>query len=321
MKPAPIGRRDAKPLVLAIYGPTASGKSAVAEALARRIPAEAVAADSAQLYRGLPILTNQSPARLVGIWGLDHEGSVGEYQQTAHEAIDEVLAAGKTPIVVGGTGLYMRAALAELELPPPPSPGVRQRFERLYEAQGAEAAHALLASRDPAAAAAVHPNDRRRVVRALELTETDASLQPDESRLWTEETRHPTVLVALDVPFAVLDERIEARTRWMFAEGVEQEARRALAAPLSATTRRILGLEELATLPTEEALEAIVRRTRQLARYQRKWMRRLPAVTVRADRPPDDVADEILEVACSRKHIPPLRERPAHARARSRARR
>ena len=92
-------------LVLAIFGPTGSGKSAVAQALTERIPAEVVSADSMQVYRGLPILTAQSPGRLVGIWPLDHEGSVGEYQPLAHVAIDEILAAGSTPVVVGGTGL------------------------------------------------------------------------------------------------------------------------------------------------------------------------------------------------------------------------
>src|SRR3989441_13034639 len=101
-------------LVLAIFGPTGSGKSAVGEALTERIPAEIVSADSMQVYRGVPILTNQSPGRLVGIWPLAHEGSVGEYQQLAQAAIDEILAAGSIPVVVGGTGLYLRAALADL---------------------------------------------------------------------------------------------------------------------------------------------------------------------------------------------------------------
>ena len=111
--------------VLAIFGPTASGKTAVAEALADRVDAELVSADAMQVYRGLPILTNQSerPTRLVGIWPLDHEGSVGEYQRLAHAAIDEILTAGRVPVVTGGTGLYLRAALADLELPPRRRPG------------------------------------------------------------------------------------------------------------------------------------------------------------------------------------------------------
>ena len=131
-----------------------------------------------QAYQGLPILTNQPsrPTRLVGIWPLHHEGSVGEYQRLAHAAIDEILAAGRTPVVAGGTGLYLRAALSEMELPPTPSPGVRERWGALYDEAGPTVAHATLAERDPAAAAAVHPNDRRRVVRALELAEAGGSL-------------------------------------------------------------------------------------------------------------------------------------------------
>ena len=144
--------------MIAIFGPTASGKSAVAEEIARRVPAELVSADSMQVYRGLPILTNQSDGRaLVGIWELDHEASVGEYQELAHAAVDEILAAGRTPVVVGGTGLYLRAALADLELPPAPAPGARERLERLYDELGGERAHELLAERDPAAAASRPP--------------------------------------------------------------------------------------------------------------------------------------------------------------------
>src|SRR5256886_10123198 len=110
--------------VLALFGPTASGKTAVAEDLASRFPAEPISADSMQAYRGLPILTNQpgAPTRLVGIWELDHEGSVAEYQQLAHAAVDAVLRGGKTPIGGGGTGLYPRGPLAGLGLPPAPAP-------------------------------------------------------------------------------------------------------------------------------------------------------------------------------------------------------
>jgi tRNA dimethylallyltransferase len=294
--------------VIAIFGPTASGKSAVAEALAARIPAELVSADAMQAYRGLPILTNQSsrPARLVAMWPLDHEGSVGEYAALAHAAIDEILAAGRTPVVVGGTGLYLRAALAELRLPAPS--GERARWEAVYDSEGGEVAHERLAELDPEAAARVHPNDRRRVVRALELAAAGESLAPDEDRLWGEETRHPTLAVGLEVPKEELERRIEARTRAMLAAGAAEEAGRALAGPLSETARKTLGLEEAASLPPEEAYEAIVARTRRYAAYQRKWMRRIPGlVSVRADRPAGEVADEILEVARARQHLPARR--------------
>ncbi|HEU4450467.1 MAG TPA: hypothetical protein VFR63_10880 [Gaiellaceae bacterium] len=294
-------------LVLALFAPTASGKSAVAEALADHVEGEIVSADAMQAYRGVPVVTNQParPTRLVGIWPLDHEGSVGEYQRLAHEAIDEVLAAGRVPIVVGGTGLYLRAALAELDLPPAPPLGARERWEALYDARGPEWAHGALGDRDPEAAAAVHPNDRRRVVRALELAEAGASLRPARSRLWTEETRHPTVIAGLDVPPETLARRIEERARGMARRGAREEARAALAGPLSTTARTIIGLEEFATLPEEAAVAAVARRTTRYAAYQRKWLRRIPgAVSVRADRPPDAVADEILEVARARQRLP-----------------
>src|SRR5438034_11782666 len=134
-----------------------------------------------QVYDGLPILTNRSPhpERLVGIWPLSHVASVGEYAPLAHAAVDEILQAGRTPLVVGGTGLYFRAALAELELPPAPAPGARERWTALYESDP-EAAHMRLAELDPAAAAAVHRNDRRRVVRALELAEAGTSRAPKQ---------------------------------------------------------------------------------------------------------------------------------------------
>lgn len=283
--------------VLAIFGPTASGKTAVAEEVARRTPAELVSADAMQVYRGLPILTNQSerPARLVGYLGLEEEGSVAEYQRLAHEAIDEILAAGRTPVVVGGTGLYLRAALADLELPPPPPPGTRDRLERLYDEEGAEQAHALLAERDPEAAAAVHPNDRRRVVRALELAETGSSLRPGKDTLWSGETRHPTRVFGLEVPPEELAQRIEARTHEMFERGVEEEVARALSRPMSATASTIHGLQDISELPREEAIEALVARTRRYAAYQRKWMRRIPGLEVLdADGPPDEVAQEIV---------------------------
>jgi tRNA dimethylallyltransferase len=293
--------------VLAIFGPTASGKTAVAEAVADRLGGEVVSADSMQAYRGLPVLTAQPerPTRLVGIWPLSHAGSVAEYARLAHAEIDGLLAAGRTPVVAGGTGLYLRAALVDLELPPAPPRELRERWERLYDRLGAERAHAVLAERDPEAAARLHPNDRRRVVRALELTELGSSLRPQTDRLWTEELRHPGVIFGLDVPRDVLAERIAERARSMFDAGVVEEARTALAADISSTAVHALGLREVVERPADDALDALVTRTRRYAAYQRKWMRRIPGlVSVNADRPPDEVADEIVQVARARKRLP-----------------
>jgi tRNA dimethylallyltransferase len=284
-------------MVIAIFGPTASRKTAVAEAIADALPAQIVSADSMQVYQGLPILTNQPerPTALVSIWPLDHEGSVAEYQRLAHEVVEGALSNGRTPVVVGGTGLYLRAALADLELPPAPPHGARERWERLYERLGSERAHAALAERDPQAAQAVHPNDRRRVVRALELHEAAGSLAPPRDRLWSEETRHPTLTFGLDVPNAVLEERIRRRTEAMFESGVEEEVARALRAPLSRTASQVIGLREVADLPPCEAVGAITLRTRRYAAYQRKWMRRIPHIqAVAADRPALETAREIL---------------------------
>jgi tRNA dimethylallyltransferase len=290
--------------VIAIFGPTGSGKTAVAEALADRIPAELVSADSMQVYRGLPILTNQSPrpARLMGIWPVEHEASVAEYEEFAHAAIDEILESGKTPIVVGGTGLYLRAALADLRLPPAPEPGERERWQRVYDEEGAERAHALLAESDPESAAAVHPNDRRRVVRGLEL----AGHARERDRLWAGETRYETLIIGLDVPKHELDRRIDERTRAMFVAGVREEAERALAGPISSTAAYAHGLRDIADYADDEAaIEALIARTKRYAAYQRKWMRRIPGlVSLPANRPPGEVADAILEVARARQRLP-----------------
>lgn len=290
--------------VLAVFGPTASGKTAVAEVIAERIPAEVVSADSMQVYRGLPILTAQPerPTQLVAIWELGHETSVVAYQTLAHRAVDEALEQGRVPIVVGGTGLYLRAAISDLT---PPPPGDRQRWERLYDRLGPEQAHSVLAERDPLAAERVHPNDRRRVVRALELTEIGESLQPRRDSLWSGETRHPTLVFGLDVPREELERRIIERTQAMFEAGVEDEVRRALSRGVSHTARHALGLDEIARLPRDEAIAAVVLRTRRYAAYQRKWMRKMPdLIRVEAARPADEVADEILEVARARERLP-----------------
>ncbi len=297
-------------MVIAIFGPTAGGKTAIAEAVADRLDGEVISCDAMQAYRGLPILTCQPmrETRLVGIWALDHEGSVGEYARLAHGAIDKALSEGRTPIVAGGTGLYLRAALADLVLPPAPAAGARERWEAVYDADDGATAHRELARLDPESAAVVHANDRRRVVRALELAEGGASLVAGADRLWAEETRVPTLIVGLDIPPDELLRRIERRTRAMFDAGVQDEVRAALAGPIALTARKALGLDEVAELPRDDAIAAIVIRTRRYAAYQRKWMRRIPGLAmVNADRPADEVADEIQQMARARQQLPARR--------------
>ncbi|HUH15932.1 MAG TPA: tRNA (adenosine(37)-N6)-dimethylallyltransferase MiaA [Gaiellaceae bacterium] len=293
------GRRSQRirPSVLGLFGATASGKTAVARALAERISAELVAADSMQVYRGLPVLTNQDEGvRLAGIWPLDRQGTLGEFQRLAHEAIDAIVAAGRTAVVVGGSGLWFQAALTDVELPADVPAGARARWERLYDRRGAETAHALLERRDPRAAARVHTNDRKRVVRALELWQAGGTLVPERPRLWTASLRLPTLILGLEVPRDVLAARIRSRAEAMFEQGVEEEVRAA-----RDVVPQVLGLEAVRTLPRAEALEELVRATLRLAAYQRKWMRRIPGIVmIDADRPAAEVADAILEVARAR---------------------
>jgi tRNA dimethylallyltransferase len=287
--------------VIAIFGPTASGKSAVAERVADALATEVVSADALQVYRGLPILTNQprEPTRLVGVRALADAMSVGEYAALAHAAIDELVREHRVAVVAGGAGLYLRAALADMEIPRAAA-DERARAEALYDS-GRDAAHARLAELDPAAAAVVHVNDRRRVVRALELAATGSTLVPTQDRLWSTTTRRPTVVVGLELSREELERRIALRTDEMIRRGVVEEARRAVGSPISHTARNALGLDELATLPLAEAREAIIVRTRRYAAYQRKWMRRIPGlIPVDAERSPEEVANAILEVARAR---------------------
>jgi tRNA dimethylallyltransferase len=292
--PAPPRRE-----VLALFGPTASGKTAVAGILRERLGAEVISADSAALYDGIRLLTAAPdyPARLVGIVPLAEDVSVGRYQRLAHAAIDEA----EVPLVVGGTGLYFRAALSELAIPPR---GRRAHWQSEVDRLGAEGAHALLAERDPAAAARVHANDRRRVVRALELAESGHSLAPADDRLWTDDTRYPTTIVALDLPLEVLDRRIGERTVAMAEAGAADEAARAWKGTLSETARKVLGLEEFATLPLDEAVARVTIATGRLARYQRKWLRRMPGVvTLDANRPPEEIAADIVALGRTGQHL------------------
>jgi tRNA dimethylallyltransferase len=298
-------RRPARPSppLLAIFGPTASGKTEVAAVLRNRLGADVISADSAALYRDLPIITAAPgyPAQLVGTVPLTDDVSVGDYQRWAHAAID----ASPLPLLVGGTGLYFRAAVSALELPPPAEPGRRAHWQAEYDRLGSAAAHEKLARVDAAAAARVHANDRKRVVRALELAEVGASLAPERDRLWTEEPRRETLIVALDLPLDVLDDRIEERTRAMAAAGAAAEASRAWSGDLSETARKVLGLEQFATLPEQRAVADVTLATRRLARYQRKWLRRMPGVvTLPANRPAEEVADEIVALAGAGERLP-----------------
>ncbi len=236
-----------RPEVIALFGPTGVGKTDVALALADLLRARgedpvAVGADALQVYAGLEVLTGApTPAerdrlehRLVGVVPVTEAFSAGAYAPRAHAEIDGLLAAGRRPIVVGGTGLYLRAALTELALRPPPAAGARERWAGAVAARGAPAVHSELARRAGWAAEGIDPNDRARIVRAHELLDADA-LRPRRgaSRLWTAETRRSTLLAGLVMDRASLVARIDARVGLMVAAGAAAEVRAADAAGAS----------------------------------------------------------------------------------------
>jgi tRNA dimethylallyltransferase len=294
--------------VIALFGPTGVGKTAVAIALAGRLrdlgeDPVAVSADALQVYSGLEILTGaagpreraQLEHRLIAFLPIDAQFSAGQYAELAHAEIDDLLARGQRPIVVGGTGLYLRAAVTELSLKPPPPEGLRQHWQAELEQRGPEALHALLSQRAPWAAAEIQPGDRQRVVRALELFDAGELEAPErESELWAESVRRPTLLIGLVMERDALYARIDARVEAMLRAGVQQEVRRANAAGASGTARKALGFEELLA----GDVEAMKRRTRNYARRQLTWMRKLAAVNVidATDRASEDVAEEIVSL-------------------------
>ncbi|MHB8658865.1 MAG: tRNA (adenosine(37)-N6)-dimethylallyltransferase MiaA [Solirubrobacteraceae bacterium] len=292
--------------LIALFGPTGVGKTAVAIALAQLLREQgehpvAVSADALQVYAGLETLTGAaSPLeraalehRLLSFVPVDATFSAGQYAELAHAEIDGLLGDGRRPIVVGGTGLYLRAALTELSLRPAAPGDVRARWTAELERRGPHALHATLGQRAPWAAETIEPGDRQRIVRALELLDIGELEPPSgESELWTDAVRRPTLLIGLVLEREQLYAAIDARVDSMLAAGAQGEVRAAAATGASLTARKALGFEELLS----GDVEAMKRRTRNLARRQLTWMRKLAGVRVLdvAAREPAEVAAEIL---------------------------
>jgi tRNA dimethylallyltransferase len=288
--------------VIAVFGPTGVGKTAVAVALAARLRERgedpvAVSADALQVYAGLPILTGaaseteqaQLEHRLLGFVPITETFSAGAYAERAHREIDQLLEQRRRPIVVGGTGLYLRAALAELDLRPPVDPAIRRRWAG--DERPIEALHAALPEETRAG---IYPTDRQRVLRAHELLEAGHEPPPPAnapSQLWTTQTRHPTLLAALVMDRDTLATRIDERIDAMLEAGARQEVERADAAGASATARRALGFQEL----LDGDVEAMKTRTRRYAKRQLTWLRKLPGAHLVdvTGRTPEDVAAEL----------------------------
>jgi tRNA dimethylallyltransferase len=301
------GTGEPGPPVVAVVGPTATGKTALAVALARRLGGEVVNADSMQLYRGMDIGTAKPdqaersgvPHHLLDLWHVREPASVAEYRLRARAEIDRLRAAGRVPLLVGGSGLYVRAVLDELDFPGT-DPALRSRLEGELAAEGPGALHARLATVDPDAAAAILPSNGRRLVRALEVIELTG--RPFTARMPAPRPHYPAVSVGLDREPAELDERIAVRVDRMWAAGFLDEVAALAADGLreGPTASRALGYAQVlqqfdGVLTAEEARERTVTTTRRFVRRQRSWFRRDAATTwLDAARP--DLLDRVLDV-------------------------
>jgi tRNA dimethylallyltransferase len=307
--------------VIAVVGATATGKSGLAVALARAIGGEVVNADSMQLYQGMDIGTAKEPEaawqgvphHLLDIWPVTRTANVAEYATLGRAAISEVIGRGRVPILVGGSGLYVRAALGDLEFPGTDD-GVRARLEGELARLGPTELHARLARLDPAAAAAILPGNGRRIVRALEVIEISG--RPFAATMPRYESRGrghpdlPAVQIGLTLSRPELDERIAARVDRMWRAGFEAEVRRLVQAGLreGKTASRALGYRQLLRYldgegTLDDARLETVRATRRFARRQESWFRRDPRVTwldvsgtVVADRPERLLAEALRHV-------------------------
>jgi tRNA dimethylallyltransferase len=297
--------------ILALFGPTAVGKTGVAIAVAERLRERgedpvAVNCDSIQVYRGLEVLSGAASAeergrlehRLLSFVDPAEEFSAGRYAEAAHAEIDSLLAGGRRPIVVGGTGLYLRAALSDLDLRPPVPQEIRSQVEREIAERGPAALHRQL---DPDLAQTVDPNDRKRIARLTELARAGIEAAPDSERLWAAELRHPSLLVGLTMDREELARRIDLRVDEMIAAGAAEEVRDAAEAGPSRTARAALGFEQLLAeiggAPSVETIEAIKASHRAYARRQLTWMGRMVGVVLvdRTARIDAEVAGTIVE--------------------------
>ncbi|MFJ4918286.1 tRNA (adenosine(37)-N6)-dimethylallyltransferase MiaA [Streptomyces sp. NPDC088725] len=274
------------PRVIAVVGPTAAGKSDLGVHLARQLDGEVVNADSMQLYRGMDIGTAKLtpaeragvPHHLLDIWDVTEAASVAEYQKRARAEMDRLLAEGRTPVLVGGSGLYVRGAIDALDFPGT-DPEVRARLEGELALRGSGALHARLSAADPQAGRAILPSNGRRIVRALEVIEITG--KPFTANLPGHEAVYDTIQIGVDVERPELDARIALRVERMWSAGLVDEVRALETQGLreGRTASRALGYQQvLASLAgectDEEARAETVRATKRFARRQDSWFRR-----------------------------------------------
>lgn len=290
MKVTPGHRADrGEPVIVALVGPTASGKSSLAIDLAEALDGEIVNADSVLLYRGMDIGSAKPsadelrsvPHHLVDVWDITHEATVAEFQELARAAIDDIVARKKVAIVVGGSSLYVRAIIDPLEFPGT-DPQVRARWQAELEAVGSENLHGVLAARDPDAAEQILPSNGRRIVRALEVIELTG--KPFAARLPDFVSVYPQlVMVGIDMDRDQLDERISARVEQMWDDGLVDEVISLEGLAQTPTASRAIGYQQVLAqlageLSEEEAKADTITGTRKLARRQDRMMRKDPRI-------------------------------------------
>jgi tRNA dimethylallyltransferase len=275
--------------VITVVGPTAAGKSALSIALAHELGGEVVNADSMQVYRGMDIGTAKLtmaeregvPHHLLDIWDVTEPAAVAEYQRLARAAIDDIHARGRVPLLVGGSGLYVRAVLEDFEFPGT-DPVVRARLEEELAAVGTGPLHARLGERDPEAAAKILPSNGRRIVRALEVIELTG--RPFTASLPDPRPVYESVQIGVDRDTAELDERIALRVDLMWAAGLVGEVRGLDGIRDGRTASRALGYQQAlaqidGVLTEEQAKADTVQGTRRFVRRQRSWFRRDRSIT------------------------------------------
>jgi tRNA dimethylallyltransferase len=296
--------------VIAVVGATATGKSRLATELARAVGGEVVNADSMQLYRGMDIGTAKEPEaarrgvphHLLDIWPVTQTANVADYAKLARAAIDEIIARGQVPVLAGGSGLYVRAALDDLDFPGT-DPAVRARLEEELARAGAAALHTRLAALDPAAASAILPGNGRRMVRALEVIELSG--RPFTATMPAYQENRPAVQLGLALPRPELDQRIAARVDRMWQAGLDAEVRSLAAQGLrdGKTASRALGYQQLLRYldgewALDEARLETIKATRRFARRQESWFRRDPRVRwLDAAQPPETLLRDALDHA------------------------
>jgi tRNA dimethylallyltransferase len=294
------------PRVIAVVGPTAAGKSGLSIALAHELGGEVINADSMQLYRGMDIGTAKLtvaerdgvPHHILDIWDVTQPASVAEYQKLARAAVEEIAGRGRVPLLVGGSGLYIRAVLEEFDFPGT-DPAIRARLEDELSAGGSAVLHARLGRLDPVAAAKILPSNGRRIVRALEVIELTGA--PFTAALPSPTPYYESVQIGVDRDTDALDQRISERVELMWSAGLLDEVRSLHGIREGRTASRALGYQQAlaqidGTLTEAEAKDDTVRGTRRFVRRQRTWFRRDPRITWLDGASPTLVADALADL-------------------------